>query len=265
MASIVFNPRPSSFVPRSFLIACVVFLISCAETNIEPTNEEPPNIIFILCDDHRWDALGFMGHSFLETPNLDRMAGEGVHFQNAFVTTSLCSPSRASIITGLYAHNHGVVDNYHAVDSTLSFFPEYLQQAGYETAFIGKWHMGDLDDPQRGFDHWMAFRGQGTYYPDGHGTSRVVPQTRYDGINLNGKERLPQQGYITDELTDYALEWLGHREQPQKPFFLYLSHKAVHSDFVARDHERGMYQDKPWEPPKSLKIVRKITVVSPDG
>ena len=214
--------------------------------------DQPPNIIFILCDDHRWDALGSMGHPFLETPNLDLMASQGLHFENAFVTTSLCSPSRASIITGLYAHNHGVVDNYHAVDSTLAFFPEYLQQAGYETAFIGKWHMGDLDDPQRGFDHWVAFRGQGTYYPDGHGTSRVVPQTRYDGFNINGQQRVPQKGYITDELTDYALDWLDKRAQQHKPFFLYISHKAVHSDFVPRDQERGMYQEKPWMPPKSF-------------
>jgi len=195
--------------------------------------------------------MGFMGHPFLETPHLDRMAAQGAHFQNAFVTTSLCSPSRASIISGLYAHNHGVVDNYHPVDSTLTFFPTYLQDVGYETAFIGKWHMGDLDDPQRGFDHWVAFRGQGTYYPDGHGTSRVVPQTRYDGFNINGQERRPQEGYITDELTDYALEWLDQRES-EKPFFLYISHKAVHSDFVARDSERGMYQDKPWDPPATF-------------
>jgi N-acetylglucosamine-6-sulfatase len=213
---------------------------------------DPPNIIFILCDDHRWDALGFMGHPFLETPHLDRLARDGVHFENAFVTTSLCSPSRASILTGLYAHNHGVVDNYHPVNAGLTFFPQHLQKAGYETAFIGKWHMGDLDDPQRGFDHWVAFRGQGTYYPDGHGTSRVVPQTRYDGFNINGKNRVPQKGYITDELTDYALEWLNSRKQPDNPFFLYISHKAVHSDFVARDEERDKYKDEPWSPPLSF-------------
>ncbi len=195
--------------------------------------------------------MGIMGHPFLETPNLDHMASNGVHFENAFVTTSLCSPSRASIITGLYAHNHGVVDNYHPVDSTLTFFPQYLQNAGYETAFVGKWHMGDLDDPQRGFDHWVAFRGQGTYYPDGHGTSRVVPQTRYDGFNINGEQRVPQDGYITDELTEYALNWLDSRSH-QKPFFLYISHKAVHSDFVPRDQDRSIYQDETWEPPQSF-------------
>ena len=193
---------------------------------------DQPNIVYVLCDDHRWDAMSMMGHPFLETPHLDKLADDGVQFTHAFVTTSLCSPSRASILTGLYTHNHGVSDNYNPVDPQLKFFPEYLQRAGYETAFIGKWHMGDDDEPQRGFDHWVAFRGQGTYYADGHGTTRVVPQTRYDGFNINGKKRVPQKGYITDELTDYALEWLDQRKQKKKPFFLYVSHKAVHSDFV---------------------------------
>ena len=207
-----------------------------------------PNIIYILCDDHRFDAMSCMGHPFLETPHLDAMAKNGVQFTNAFVTNSLCSPSRASILTGLYPHNHGVGDNYNPVDPKLKFFPQYLQQAGYETAFIGKWHMGDIDEPQRGFDHWCAFRGQGTYYPDGHGTTRVVPQTRYDGFNINGK-RVPQKGYITDELTDYAIAWMKERKAQEKPFFCYISHKAVHSDFVGRDGERGKYKDKPWKPP----------------
>ncbi len=216
------------------------------------TDENPakkPNIVFILCDDHRFDFMGNMGHPFLETPHLDAMVSNGVQFTHACVTNSLCSPSRASILTGLYPHNHGVGDNYNPVDPNLRFFPEDLQEAGYETAFIGKWHMGDEDDPQRGFDHWVAFRGQGTYYADGHGTTRVVPQTTYDGFNVNGEKRVPQKGYITDELTDYALDWLDNRKQQDKPFFVYISHKAVHSDFVARDGERGKYKDKPWKPP----------------
>ena len=121
----------------------------------------PPNIIFVLCDDHRFDCLSAAGHPFIETPHIDAIATEGAMFTNAYVTTSLCSPSRASILTGQYAHNHRVVDNYHPVDPNLVFFPQQLQKAGYETAFIGKWHMGgDIDDPQRGFDHWVAFKGK---------------------------------------------------------------------------------------------------------
>ena len=193
-----------NYQTRTFITACVLGACCCSAASAQDTR---PNIVLVLCDDHRWDALSMMGHPFLQTPHLDRMAREGAHFANAFVTTSLCSPSRASILTGLFAHNHGVVDNYHEVDDSLTFFPQRLQDAGYETAFVGKWHMGDLDEPQRGFDHWVAFRGQGTYYPDGHGTTRVVPQTRYDGFNVNG-QRVPQEGYITDELTDYAIRFL---------------------------------------------------------
>lgn len=216
-----------------------ILLANC----IASAQETPPNIIFVLCDDHRFDCLGSEGHPFLETPNLDQLANAGMVFAKAYVTTSLCSPSRASILTGQYAHNHRVVDNYHEVDPQLVFFPEHLQQAGYETAFFGKWHMGgDVDDPQRGFDHWLAFKGQGTYWPDGHGTTREVPQTTYDGFNLNG-QRIPQRGYITDELTDYALQWLKARS-PERPFFMYVSHKAVHSDFVPADRHRGRYDNQ---------------------
>jgi N-acetylglucosamine-6-sulfatase len=115
------------------------------------------------------------------------------------------------MLTGLYAHRHRVVDNNNPIPPGTTFFPQYLQRAGYATAFIGKWHMGgDSDDPQPGFDHWVSFRGQGTYLP--------TPS----GLNVNGT-RLPQKGYITDELTDYAVEWLQQRDA-SKPFFLMLSH-----------------------------------------
>src|SRR6056297_3960176 len=162
----------------------VMALVAGGELSAQqPSSASQPNIVFVLCDDHRFDCLGVAGHPFLETPHLDSLAADGAWLTNAYVTTSLCSPSRASILTGQYAHNHRVIDNYHPVDPTLQFFPEQLQRAGYQTAFIGKWHMGgDIDDPQRGFDHWIAFRGQGTYWPDGHGTTREVPQTTYDGL-----------------------------------------------------------------------------------
>lgn len=213
---------------------------------------KPRNIIFILCDDHRYDAMGFMGHPYLETPNMDRLAKEGAHFKNAFVTTSLCSPSRASILTGLYVHQHGVADNYNPVRPSLMFFPQFLQAAGYETAMVGKWHMGgDTDKPQKGFDYWLSFKGQGSYWADGHGTTRVVPQTTTNGYNFNGKE-VAQKGYITDELTDYAVNWLRGRKAT-RPFFLYLSHKAVHSDFVPADRHIGRYKDKTFPLPKTYE------------
>jgi N-acetylglucosamine-6-sulfatase len=228
----------------------LVFSLCLLAPLTAPAAGRPRDILFILADDHRFDAMGFLGHPWLETPGFDRLAKGGAHFPKAMVTTSLCSPSRASILTGLYAHKHRVVDNYNPVSPDLVFFPQLLQEAGYETAFFGKWHMGETDEPQRGFDHWAVFKGQGTYWPDGRGTSRVVPQTTLDGFNING-ERQAQQGYITDELTDMALDWLGRRD-PDKPLFLYLSHKAVHSDFVPHDRHRGRYDEEPFPAPPTL-------------
>jgi N-acetylglucosamine-6-sulfatase len=198
------------------------------------------NIVFILTDDHRYDAMGFLRpQKFLETPHLDSMAREGVHFQNAFVTTALCSPSRASILTGKYAHQHKIVDNNTAIPRGTRFFPELLRQAGYTTAFMGKWHMGgESDAPQPGFDKWVSFRGQGTYLPTAN------------GLNIDGK-RVPQKGYITDELTDYAVDWLSARNK-DKPYFLYLSHKAVHSEFVPAERHKGRYANAEFVPPRTM-------------
>ena len=192
---------------------------------------KPRNVVFILTDDHRYDAMSFAGHPFLETPHLDSLASNGVHLKNAFVTTSLCSPSRASILTGLYTHKHRVIDNNRLVPDGTIFFPQYLQRAGYSTAFVGKWHMGGAhDDPRAGFDHWVSFRGQGNYLP---------PNPRYT-LNVNG-ERVKQQGYITDELTDYAIDWLDDQKDGEQPFFLYLSHKAVHANFTPAERHQGRY------------------------
>lgn len=193
---------------------------------------KPRNVVFILIDDLRYDALGFMGHPFLKTPHIDALAHGGVHFANAFVTTALCSPSRASILTGQYVHNHKVVDNNNPAPPGTVFFPQYLQQAGYETAFFGKWHMGGgSDEPRPGFDRWVSFRGQGRYYN---------PNGKYTW-NVDGK-RVPQRGYVTDELTEYALDWLDGRDG-SKPFFLYLSHKAVHARFEPAERHKGVYAD----------------------
>jgi N-acetylglucosamine-6-sulfatase len=200
---------------------------------------QPRNVVFVLVDDLRFDAAGFMGHPWLETPNIDSLAKRGVHLRNAFVTTALCSPSRASILTGHYAHRHRVVDNNTPVPAGLTYFPQYLQRAGYDTAFFGKWHMGaGSDAPQPGFDRWVSFRGQGTYLPS------------KDGLNVDGKA-VPQRGYITDELTDYAIDWLRER-RADRPFFLYLSHKAVHSEFIPAERHRGRYASRPFTPPESM-------------
>ena len=197
---------------------------------------KPKNIIYILTDDQRFDEVGFI-NPILETPNMDALAAKGVHFKNAFVTTALCSPSRATILTGQYMHSHGVVDNNKPSKDDAVYFPAYLQQAGYETAFIGKWHMGGHhDDPQPGFDYWLSFAGQGDYYPKRKRNGKL------SSFNINGK-RVLQKGYITDELTDYTLAWLEQERDSNKPFFIYLSHKAVHANFDPAERHRDQYSD----------------------
>ncbi|MFA0962309.1 sulfatase [Roseivirga sp. BDSF3-8] len=205
---------------------------------LQQTGNKPKNIVFILSDDHRYDFMGFTGKvPFLQTPAMDRMAAGGVHVENAFVTTSLCSPSRASILTGQFSHRHGVIDNQSLVADSSVFFPEYLQKAGYNTAFIGKWHMGEHHaDPRPGFDHWVSFRGQGQYYNP--------------TLNVDGKEKaFKDSTYVTDLLTDYALDFIKEQDG-EKPFFLYLSHKGVHSEFAPAPRHRDAYLgEEPAYPP----------------
>ena len=176
-----------------------------------------PNVVFILVDDLRWDDLGAAGHPFVKTPNIDRIAAEGARFRNAFVTTPLCSPSRASFLTGQYAHRHGIIDNTDRSERSrqLKTFPMRLHQAGYETAFIGKWHMGVDDTPRPGFDHWVSFPGQGQC---------IDPE-----LNVDGRRGIAR-GYITDLLTTRAVDFI--RRARQKPFLLYLAHKAIHPNIV---------------------------------
>lgn len=194
-----------------------------------------PNFIIVLTDDQRYDALGILNPE-LQTPNMDRLAREGIHFANAFVTTSLCSPSRAALLTGRPMREHGVVDNNSDLAADLDTFPQALQRAGYDTALFGKWHMGGEDSsPRPGFDRWVSFPGQGYYYP--RDLFGGVPYLNVDG------EHVDQQGYITDELTDYAVDWLQARASDEDPFMVYLSHKAVHAFFEPAERHDGMYTD----------------------
>lgn len=176
-----------------------------------------PNIVFILMDDLRWDDLQCMGNPIAKTPQIDRIAREGARFLNAFATTPLCSPSRGCFLTGLYAHTHGIVDNTDraAASHKLATFPQLLQQAGYETGFVGKWHMGVDDSPRPGFDYWLSVKGQGAY---------LDPE-----VNENGR-RIKLAGYVTDVFNHKAVEYVQRRRA--KPFLLYLSHKAVHPNLT---------------------------------
>ncbi|MEH6549876.1 MAG: sulfatase [Pseudomonadales bacterium] len=239
-------------IPKVGLVSTmlVLSLSLCSGLVSAQSVDDRKNVIFILTDDQRYDELGFM-NPVLDTPNMDQLAADGVHFKNAFVTTSLCSPSRASILTGQYMHNHGVVDNNVPPPAGTVFFPEYLQKLGYQTAFIGKWHMGEaastegnLDDPQPGFDHWLSFEGQGDYYPERKKNGHM------SRFNVNGKH-VDQKGYITDELTDYTIDWLENGMTDEKPFFLYLSHKAVHANFSPAERHEAMYADADMPVPSS--------------
>lgn len=194
-----------------------------ANTSVPPQPAQRPNIVFILIDDLRWDELDY---GFVHTPNIARLAREGVRFNNAFVTTPLCSPSRASFLTGQYAHTHGITDNTDRSPRShaLVTFPRLLQEAGYETAFIGKWHMGVDDSARPGIDHWVSVRGQGLYFD---------PE-----FNVNG-ERRQIAGYFTDLVNDFAIEFVKRKHA--KPFLLYLSHKAVHPDIT--QHADGSTSD----------------------
>jgi len=200
---------------------CLFLAVNCAYA------AQLPNVLLILCDDLRWDALSCAGHPHLKTPNIDRLASEGVHFKNAFCTTSLCSPSRASILSGLYAHTHGVRDNFTEFPDKIPSFPKLLHDAGWETAYIGKWHMGeDNDAPRPGFDYWVSHRGQGKYY----GTE----------FNNNGRRETPP-GYYTHEVTLYAMDFL--RKKRTKPFLLILGHKAPHSFYIPEPKYSNIFQN----------------------
>lgn len=172
-----------------------------------------------MVDDLRWDELGCTGHPFAQSPNAGRLAREGVLFDSAFASTPLCSPSRASFLTGQLAHRHGIKDNTDrsALSHRLTTWPRLLHDAGYETAFLGKWHMGNDDSPRPGFDHWISFPGQG---------ESVDPM-----LNLNGKTQRVK-GYVTDVLTERAVDLLRRRRS--RPFCLYLAHKAIHPNIMQR-------------------------------
>jgi N-acetylglucosamine-6-sulfatase len=239
-----------------------------------PRAVRPPNIVFVLVDDMRWDETRAAGHPIVETPNMDRLAREGARFLNAFASTPLCSPSRASFLTGQYAHAHGIVDNTARSSHALPVFPRDLQQAGYRTGFFGKWHMGNDASPRPGFTRWVAIPGQG---------EAVDPQLNVDG------ERIRARGYVTDVLTDYVEDFM---QQPgDRPFLAYLAHKAIHPNvvqlddgrvvpvpgqpggFVAAERHRGRYAGRPmprrpnaFKPPIGKPaLLRRIDNLPPLG
>ena len=198
---------------------------------------DKPNIIFIMSDDHASHALSCYGSRINKTPNLDRLAKEGMLFENCFCTNSICAPSRAVILTGKYSHINGVIDNGKTFDGAQQTFPKLLQKAGYQTAIVGKYHLGDKMIPQ-GFDYYEVLIGQGPYYN---------PPMRKIGHD----QPVKHTGYTTDIITDLALDWLRNGRDKAKPFMLMYQHKAPHRN---------------WQPgPKHLTMYDGVMIPEPDS
>jgi arylsulfatase A-like enzyme len=226
------------------LLVAIILVAACerraadAVTDTESTagSDVPsrPNIVFIMSDDHAYQAIGAYGSVLNETPNIDRLASEGMRFDRAYVSNSICSPARAVTLTGKHSHLNGVRDNRDVFDGTQQTFPKLLQQAGYQTAVVGKWH---LKSEPTGFDYWRVLPGQGFYYQ---------PEFRTPG----GTETL--QGYVTDVVTELAIEWLENGREPDKPFLMVVGHKAPHREWLPSQDHLEAYKDAPLPEPESL-------------
>ncbi|MCT8160680.1 sulfatase [Pseudoruegeria sp. SHC-113] len=191
------------------------------------TQPRRPNILFIMCDDHAAQAIGCYGSRLNQTPNIDRIAAGGVRLDNCFVTNSICTPSRAAILTGQYNHVNGVTTLNTPFDSRRPHLAKHLQQAGYRTAMIGKWHLGEGPDHEpTGFDHWSVLPGQGDYFDP-------------EFIGPEGCAREP--GYVTDLITEKSVNWL--KQPDDRPFFLMCHHKAPHRNFAPHPKYRDLYTD----------------------
>ena len=223
-------------VKRIIPLFCVLSLFitfSCKEKTVEKKVREKPNIIFIMSDDHAYQAISAYSDKLIQTPNIDRIAKEGIKFTNASVTNSICAPSRATILTGKHTHINGKTDNQRPFDTTQVTFPQIFQKAGYQTAMFGKLHFGN--NP-KGVDDFMILPGQGSY---------INP----DFITKNGDTTIT--GYVTDIITDVTLNWLDKKRNPDKPFMLMYLHKAPH---------------RPWWPsPEKFKEFYGKTFPEPDN
>ncbi len=193
-----------------------------------PAAKKRPNVVFVLTDDQRWDAISLNPNSGpLKTPNIDRLGHEGVYFRNAFATTALCSPSRATIQTGVYAHVHGVSNNFTEFPANTETWPLDLHNAGYETAYVGKYHMGEDNDEKRpGFDYFATHRGQGTYF-----------DTEW---RINNGERKVIPGYYTHIVTTLAEDWIKERKG-DKPWAIMIGHKAPHSFYTPEEKYKNTF------------------------
>jgi arylsulfatase A-like enzyme len=200
-------------------------LLSLAGCKEEAGEEKKMNILYIMTDDHSFRTISAYDRRYIQTPNIDRIAGEGVIFTNSFVANSISGPSRACMLTGKHSHKNGFIDNMHEFDGSQQTYPKLLQQAGYQTAVVGKWHL--TSDPV-GFDYWNILIGQGEYY---------------NPVFIDNGERRQIEGYATDITTDLALDWLDNKRDEEKPFCLLLHHKAPHRTWMPDTCDLGMFDD----------------------
>lgn len=225
---------------NNLIIVCAVtiaiFFTSCKTQPGNTKYLEKPNILFIMSDDHAWQAIGAYNHPVSQiapTPNIDRIANEGMVFTQTFCSNSICGPSRATIITGKHSHINGFTHNGKKFDGSQQTLPKLLQKAGYETAIVGKWH---LAGEPTGFDYWNIINDQGSYYnPD-----FVTPGDTVRHI-----------GYATDLITDFSLEWLKNNRNKEKPFFMMLHHKAPHRNWMPSPRNLNKYDSVKFPVPET--------------
>lgn len=207
-----------------FFVFVVQLFASCNQQQEKAVaTQEKPNIVFIFSDDHAYQAIGAYGNTIAKTPNIDRLAREGVLFKNTFITNSICGPSRAILLTGKYSHINGYTVNERKFNPNQFVFPELLQQNGYQTAWVGKMHLGVVPN---GLDYVNILPGQGHYYnPD-------FINNKLDTTRVNG--------YVTDIITDFSVDWLNKRDS-SKPFFLVVGQKATHREWLPALEDLGAY------------------------
>jgi arylsulfatase A-like enzyme len=215
----------------TLLLILPLLVAGCSQ---QQESAAPPNIIFIMADDHAYQAISAYSDHLMQTPNIDRIASEGMLFTNACVTNSICAPSRAVILTGKHSHINGKIDNRFPFDTTQVTFPQLFQAAGYQTAMFGKLHFGN--NP-KGIDEFKILPGQGHYYNP-------------DFITNEGDIKV--EGYTTDIITDMTLDWMKNRRDPEKPFLLFFLHKAPHREWLPAERHFREYIDKTFPEPPTL-------------
>lgn len=228
------NMKRRHFLRTLGLGAASLAYAGCRKPGKPESTPTRPNLLFIMTDDHAAHALSCYGSRINKTPQLDRIADEGMRFENCFCTNSICAPSRAVILTGKFSHLNGVRDNSQVFDGSQMTFPKLLQEEGYTTAMIGKWH---LKSNPTGFDYWNVLPGQGHYYNP-------------DLIEMGTKKQYP--GYVTDILTDLALDFLENRREKDRPFLLMLHHKAPHRNWQPALRHLSLYDDTEFPEPETL-------------